>query len=71
MYGMPAGEAFEASERGELALAGCVIMHPDDNLARWACPSCARWWTEDGRLSPDQPDRSGVDDPTSYTQGER
>ena len=29
LYGMPTYEAFEASERGEIALGGCVIGEND------------------------------------------
>ena len=37
VYGLPGHEAFEAAERGELVLGGCVISS-DSPL--WACTAC-------------------------------
>jgi len=37
MYGMPSPEAFEAAQRGEFAIGGCIVQpgNPD-----WECRSC-------------------------------
>jgi rubrerythrin len=37
VYGLPTGETFEASERGELVLGGCVVSA---DSAQWQCPIC-------------------------------
>ncbi len=37
MYGLPGFEEFEAEERGEVRLGGCVV---DGEEPRWACSSC-------------------------------
>jgi hypothetical protein len=39
VYGLPSGDLFEAAERGEFALGGCVV-EPDQ--ARYACTACHR-----------------------------
>jgi hypothetical protein len=45
VYGLPTGKTFEASERGEVVLGGCVIFGDDP---QWQCPSChLRYRTED------------------------
>lgn len=36
-YGFPSGEMFEASERGELVLGGCVVW---SDMPMATCPSC-------------------------------
>ena len=37
LYGMPTHDAFEAAERGELILGGCVIVGDDPSRG---CTSC-------------------------------
>ena len=45
-YGLPNAELFEAAERGEVALGGCVIDKNDRNRR---CHECGHEWdTEDG-----------------------
>ena len=39
-YGYPDGELFEAAERGEAAIGGCVI--PVGDIPNWRCRSCGR-----------------------------
>lgn len=39
-YGMPGHELFEAAERGELVLGGCVIGGYDP-MPSHRCPACA------------------------------
>ena len=39
VYGYPSGEMFEAAERDEITLGGCVI---DEGIPRWSCPRCGR-----------------------------
>ena len=38
VYGLPSADAFEAAERGELVLGGC-LMEPGP-VPDWACPEC-------------------------------
>ncbi len=40
-YGYPSREMFEASERNELALGGCVI---DMDSPSWQCRACGHRW---------------------------
>lgn len=40
-YGYPTYEMFEASERSELALGGCVV---DADSPSWRCRRCGREW---------------------------
>ena len=40
VYGLPSSEAFEAAERGQIVLAGC-LMEPGLTPS-WACPECQR-----------------------------
>lgn len=41
IYGFPSQEIFEAAERGEVAIGGCVLeAHNPD----WACPACEHRW---------------------------
>lgn len=40
VYGMPGAELFEAADRGEVVLGGCVIGGDDPDLA---CPQGHRW----------------------------
>lgn len=40
-YGMPSYEAFEASQRGEIALGGCCI---DDDSPERRCLKCGHEW---------------------------
>ncbi|SMO99730.1 hypothetical protein SAMN06273567_11858 [Geodermatophilus aquaeductus] len=37
VVGLPSAETFEAAERGEVVLAGCVLSEP---MPDWACPRC-------------------------------
>jgi hypothetical protein len=37
VYGMPGPDLFEAEERGEVLLAGCIVSHVDPT---WACTAC-------------------------------
>lgn len=39
-WGMPDSELFEAAERGEMAIGGCIV--PDDPWPGWRCRDCAR-----------------------------
>jgi hypothetical protein len=40
IFGLPSVEAFEAAERGELVIGGCLMeLGP---TPRWACPQCRR-----------------------------
>ncbi len=34
VYGLPAGELFEAADRGEVVLGGCMVW---DEQPEWAC----------------------------------
>jgi hypothetical protein len=50
LYGMPTLEAFEAAERGELVIGGCVIIAGDPEWPEFACSSSERHtYTADGR----------------------
>jgi hypothetical protein len=42
LYGLPGPKAFEAAERGEVVLGGCLI--PEPPLPRWACRGCGTRW---------------------------
>lgn len=42
LYGMPAPEAMEGAERGEVVLAGCVVSGDDPQLA---CRDCGSLWS--------------------------
>lgn len=42
LYGMPAPEAMEQAERGEIVLAGCVVSGIDPQLA---CRDCGSLWS--------------------------
>lgn len=37
IYGMPAPDAFEAAERGEIALGGCIL---DEDSPAFRCADC-------------------------------
>jgi hypothetical protein len=42
VFGLPSANLFEAADRGEAVLAGC--MPPlDEPEPRWACPRCERF----------------------------
>jgi hypothetical protein len=41
VYGLPSHPAFEASERGEFALGGCVVSIDSPS---WQCRRCGREW---------------------------
>lgn len=41
LYGLPTWEAIQAAERGEVVLAGCVLMGDDP---KWYCPECGHRW---------------------------
>lgn len=47
VYGMPGVELFEAEERGEVELGGCI---PGDE--RWHCRHCGHDWRQDGGRGP-------------------
>ena len=53
MYGMPAGEAIEEAERGEIALGGCLVGDIDTN---YKCRRCliSFDFTRPERASPDE-----------------
>lgn len=41
VFGYPGHEMFEAAERGEIELGGCVVTYSDP---KWTCVTCgARW----------------------------
>jgi ribosomal protein L37AE/L43A len=40
-YGYPTGDMFETSQRGELALGGCVVGRTSST---WACRTCGHRW---------------------------
>ena len=40
LYGLPSADTFEAAERGEYVLGGC-LMEPGPT-PEWACPECER-----------------------------
>jgi len=40
-YGYPSHEMFEAEERGEIALGGCVV---DQSSPTWRCRRCRHEW---------------------------
>jgi hypothetical protein len=40
VIGLPSPEAFDAAERGEFVLGGCMVM--GEPTPDWACPSCGR-----------------------------
>jgi hypothetical protein len=46
VYGFPDEELFEASERGEARLGGCVLMMGPDGRRdpQWACNACGAEW---------------------------
>ena len=50
IYGYPNAALAEAADRGEVALGGCVLPFPDDDL-RWRCVSCSRGFLSDGSLA--------------------
>ena len=45
VYGYPAPELFEAAERGEVELGGCVIYGDDP---KWSCRKCGTRVLRDG-----------------------
>ena len=41
VYGLPGPDLFDAAQRGEVVLGGCVLpMSRDDEDSDWACPVC-------------------------------
>ncbi len=42
VYGYPSHDTFEASERGELALGGCVV---EADSPAWRCHRCDHEWS--------------------------
>jgi hypothetical protein len=46
VYGYPAPETFEAAERGEVILGGCIVF---EDMPEGRCPSCLTdlCWTGD------------------------
>ena len=47
LYGLPTAEAFEASERGEFALGGCVIGVESPDYECRGCGAALPWVTSD------------------------
>lgn len=45
-YGYPAVEIFDAAERGEVALGGCLL---DDTMRAWRCMECYATFNDGGR----------------------
>lgn len=43
VYGLPSPPLFEAAERGEVALGGCVLPFASPS---WRCRRCGREWAE-------------------------
>lgn len=41
VYGFPANELFEAAERGEACLGGCII---EEDPPSWYCKLCKNKW---------------------------
>jgi len=41
IYGMPTHELFEAEQRGEVVIGGCLVSGDDDN---WQCKKCGYSW---------------------------
>lgn len=41
VYGLPSIEAFEAEQRGEIVLGGCVL---EEDAATHACTACGQRW---------------------------
>ncbi len=41
LFGYPTPEAFEARDRGEIELGGCVINEDDP---QWVCKNCENRW---------------------------
>jgi hypothetical protein len=41
VYRFPSSEIFEAVERGEMAIGGCIV-HPTNPVG--ACPACEHRW---------------------------
>lgn len=46
LYGMPTGDAFEAAERGEIALGGCVVGEEAPELLCRGCGVPLPWAAE-------------------------
>lgn len=46
LYGLPSHEAFEAEERGELVIGGCM----DDASVDLGCPKCDETWDSGGQM---------------------
>lgn len=44
VYGLPSLELFEAAERGEVAIGGCVLFGNDPDRQ---CASCGQTWKAD------------------------
>ena len=42
-YGLPSLEGFEAAERGDIELGGCVIF---EDKPDWHCRACGNEWQE-------------------------
>ena len=47
LYGYPTGEAFEASERGEFALGGCMIGEESPDYECRGCGAPLPWVAQD------------------------
>jgi hypothetical protein len=52
IYGMPSHEVFEAEERGEVAIGGCIVGESDHR-----CRECGfNWRSEDFKIAVPRPD---------------
>lgn len=49
VYGLPGREAFEAEQRGELVLGGCVI---EEGAPTHQCVECGERWGREDREQP-------------------
>lgn len=49
LYGFPTYEAFEASERGEIRLGGCIVGDEDPEFACPACDALLPWVSPERR----------------------
>ena len=54
LFGLPSPEGFEAAERGEFALGGCVLPPEPVNAV---CPQGHRWYEHADSGEPEDPIR--------------
>ena len=50
LWGMPTLEDWEAGQRGEVYIGGCIV--PDAPWPRWTCAACGIRITDDGAEEP-------------------